>query len=76
MNPVRFDRDDMPFAAGVKRRSQLVLSDGVRTRVGANVTEAQHIQGCVVLGHRRKARHVPRSLVAVEGVKQSAVKQG
>src|SRR5207247_5510738 len=55
------------------RRSQLFLTDGVRAGIGTIVTEAQHIQGSIVLDHRRQARHVSRSLVAVERVEQSAV---
>jgi hypothetical protein len=39
----------------------------------AIVTEAQHIQGSIVLGHRRETRHVSYSLVAAEDVEQSAV---
>jgi len=45
----------------------------VRAGIGTIVTEAQHIQGSIVLGHRRQTRHVSWSLVAVEGVEQSAV---
>jgi hypothetical protein len=73
LNPVRFDGGDIPSIAEVERRSQLILTDGVRASVGTIVTEAQHIQGSIVLGHRRQARYVSWSLVAVEGVKQSAV---
>jgi hypothetical protein len=40
---------------------------------GTIVTKAQHIQGSIVLGQRRQTRHVSWSLVAVEGVEQSAV---
>src|SRR5712691_13173786 len=53
LNPVRFDGDDIPSIAGVERRSQLFLTDGVRTGIGTIVTEAQHIQSPIVLGHRR-----------------------
>ncbi len=53
LNPVRFDGGDIPTIAGVERRSQLFLTDGVRASIGTIVTEAQHIQGSVVLGHRR-----------------------
>jgi len=53
LNPVRFDGDDIPSIAGVERRSQLFLTDGVRASIGTIVTEAQHIQGSIVLGHRR-----------------------
>jgi hypothetical protein len=73
VNPVRFDGGDLPSRPGVERRAQLFLPDGVRARIGTIVTEAQHIQGSVVLGHRRQARHISWSLVAVEGVEQSAV---
>ena len=73
LNPVRFYGGDIPSTAGVERRSQLILTDGVRASIGTIVTEAQHIQGSIVLGHRRETRHVSWSLVAVEGVEQSAV---
>src|SRR5438094_3888940 len=53
LNPVRFDAGDIPSIAGVERRSQLFLTDGVRASIGTIVTEAQHIQGSIVLGHRR-----------------------
>ena len=57
----------------VERRSQLFLTDGVRASIRTIVTEAQHIQGSIVFGHRRETRHVSWSLVAVKGVEQSAV---
>ena len=76
LNPVRFDGGDIPSIAGVERRSQLFLTDGVRASIGTIVAEAQHIQGSIVLGHRRQARHVSWSLVAVERVEQSAVQYG
>lgn len=53
LNPVRFDGGDIPSIAGVERCSKLFLTDGVRASIGAIVTEAQHIQGSIVLGHRR-----------------------
>lgn len=53
LNPVRFDGGDIPSIAGVERRSQLFLTDGVRASIRTIVTEAQHIQGSIVLGHRR-----------------------
>jgi len=53
LNPVRFDGGDIPSIAGVERRSQLFLTDGGRASIGTIVTEAQHIQGSIVLGHRR-----------------------
>ena len=53
LNPVRFDGGDIPSIAGVERRSQLFLTDGVRASIGTIVTEAQHIQGSILLGHRR-----------------------
>ena len=46
-----------------ERRSQLGLTDGVRAGIGTVVAETQHIQGSVVLGHRRQARHVSWPLV-------------
>ena len=73
LNPVRFDGGDIPSIAGDERRSQLLLTDGVRASVGTIVTEAQHVQSSIVLGHRRQTRHVLCLLVAVESVKQSAV---
>jgi len=73
LDPVRFDGGDIPSIAGVERRPQLFLTDGVRASTGTIVTEAQHMQGSIVLGHLRQARHVSWSLVAVEGVEQSAV---
>ena len=53
LNPIRFDGGDIPSIAGVERRSQLFLTDGVRASIGTIVTEAQHIQGPIVLGYRR-----------------------
>jgi hypothetical protein len=53
LNPVRFDGDDIPSSGGVERRSQLFLADWVRASVGTLVTEAQHIKGSFVFGHRR-----------------------
>ena len=76
LNPVRFDGGHIPSIAGVERRSQLSLTDGVWAGIGTIVTEAQHIQGSTVMGHRRQTRHVSRSLVAVQGVEQSAVQHG
>ena len=73
LNPVRFDGGDIPSIAGVERRSQLFLTDGVRASIGTIVTEAHHIQGSIMLGHRRQSRHVSWSLAAVEGVEQPAV---
>jgi hypothetical protein len=49
---------DIPSSAGVERRSQLLLSDGVRAGIGTIVTEAQHVEGSIVLGHRRETRRV------------------
>jgi hypothetical protein len=63
----------MPSIAGVESRSQLFLADGVRASIGTIVTEAQHVQGSIVLGHRRQTGHVSWSLVAVQGAEQSAV---
>jgi len=70
---LRFDGGNTPSIARAERRSQLFLTDGVRTSIGTIVTEAQHVQGSTVFGHRRQTRHVSWSLVAVEGVEQSAV---
>src|SRR4030095_4421057 len=53
LNPIGFDGGDIPSIAGVERRSQLFLTDGVRASIGTIVAEAQHIQGSIVLGHRR-----------------------
>lgn len=39
--PLRFDGDDIPSSAGIERRSQLLLSDGVRASIGTVVAEAQ-----------------------------------
>ncbi len=44
LNPVRFDGGDIPSIAGLERRSQFFLTDGVRASIGTIVTEAQHIQ--------------------------------
>src|ERR1700720_2338513 len=52
LNPVRFDGSDIPSIAGVERRSQLCLTDGVRASIETIVTKAQHIQGSIVFGHR------------------------
>jgi len=46
---------------------------GVRASTGTIVTETQHIQGSIVLDHRRQARHVSWSLAAIEGMEQPAV---
>src|SRR5262245_35243454 len=48
LNPVRFDRGDMPSGAGIERRTQLFPTDGMRAGIGTNITEAQHIQGSTV----------------------------
>jgi len=53
LNPARFDGGDIPSIAWVECRPQLFLTDGVRASIGTIVTEAQHIQGSIVLGHRR-----------------------
>ncbi len=73
LNPVRFDGGNIPSTAGVERCSQFFPTDRVRASTGTLVTEAQHIQCSIVLGHRRETRHVSCSLVAVERMKQSAV---
>src|SRR5262245_44016575 len=73
LNPVRFDSGDIPSVAGVERRSQLFLTNGVRASIGTIVTEAQHIQGSMVRGHQRETRPVSWSLLGVEGVEQSTV---
>ncbi len=52
-NAVRFDCGDIPTIAGAECRSQLIPKDGVRASIATIVTEAQHIQGSIVLGHRR-----------------------
>src|SRR5437867_9496818 len=64
LNPVLFDGGDIPSIAGVERRSQLFVTDGVRASIGTIVTEAQHIQGAITPGHRRQTRHVSWPLVA------------
>src|SRR5208283_445336 len=53
LKPVRFDGGNIPTIAGVERRSQLFLTDGVRASIGTIVTEAQYIQRSIVFGHRR-----------------------
>ena len=73
LNSVRFDGGDIPSTAAVERCSQFFLTDGVRASIGTIVTEAQHVQGSIALGHRRQTRRVSRSLDDVECVKQSAV---
>jgi hypothetical protein len=45
----------------------------VRASTGTVVAEAEHIQRSIVLGHRRQTRHIPWSLLAVEGVEEPAV---
>jgi hypothetical protein len=42
---------DVPSSAGIERRSRLFLTNGMRTSIRTIVTEAQHIQGSVVLCH-------------------------
>src|SRR5829696_1999299 len=73
LDPVRLESGDVPPGAGVERRSQLLLTDRVRARVGTLVAEAQDMQGPVVLGHRRQAGHISWSFLTVEGVEQPAV---
>jgi hypothetical protein len=73
LKPVRFDGGEIPSSTGVERRSQLFLRNGVRAGIGTIVAEAQHVQGSVVRGHRRQASHISWTLLAVEGVEQSAV---
>jgi hypothetical protein len=48
----------------------------VRASTGAIFTKAQHRQGCIVPGHRRKARHISWPLVAVDGVEQPEIQHG
>jgi hypothetical protein len=62
LNPVRFDGGDIPSIAGVERRSQRFLTDGVRAGIGAIVTEAQQHTGF----HRARSPTLdsPRILVA------------
>jgi hypothetical protein len=43
LNPVWFNGGDIPSITWIQRRSQLFLSDGVRTTLGTIVTETQHI---------------------------------
>ena len=45
----------------------------MRARIGTVLAEAHHVQGSIALGHRRETRHVPWSLVAVEGMEESTV---
>ena len=59
LNPVWFNGGDIPSIAGVERRSQLFLSDGVWASIGTLVAEAQHIQGSIVLGHRARLATYP-----------------
>ena len=73
LNPFRLDGGDTPSIAGIERRFQLFPADGVRASIGTVVTEAQDIQRPIMLGHLRQALHVFGSLVAVEGMEQSAV---
>jgi hypothetical protein len=73
LNPVWFNGGNIPSIAGIERRSQFFLSDGVRTGIWTLVAEAQHIQGSIVLGHPGQARHVSWSLFAIKGVEQSAI---
>jgi hypothetical protein len=69
----RRDLRDTPSIVGRERRSQFVLADRMRTAIGALVAEAQHIERSAMLGHRRQARRIGRSLRGVEGVKQAAI---
>ena len=73
LNPVRFDGGDTPSIAGAKRRSQFFLANRVWAGIGTFVTEAQHVQGSIVLGHRGQARYVSWPLAAVKRVEQPAV---
>ena len=51
VNPVRFDGGYIPSIAESERRSQVLLTDGMRSGIGTLVTEAQHIEGSTGLGH-------------------------
>jgi hypothetical protein len=73
LKPVWFNGGDMPPIAAVERRSQLFLTDWVRARIRIIITEAQHMERCIVLSDRCQTCCVSRSLVAIEGVEQSAV---
>ena len=44
LNPVRFDRDDIPSIPRAERRSQFFLAYWVWTNIGTNIAEAQHIK--------------------------------
>ena len=71
---VRRDGADAPAAVGVQRRPQLVLTErmgSVRTR--AHVAEAEDVQAAAGTDHRREARDVLASLLAIERVEQRAV---
>jgi hypothetical protein len=50
-NSVRFDGSEIPSAAGVERRSQLFLTNRVRSDIGTFISEAQHVQGAIVFSH-------------------------
>src|SRR3982751_275357 len=73
VNPVRIDGDNIPSIVGSEGCSQFLLTDRVRPEIGTVVTEAQYVHNSVVLCHRRQTRRVSLSLLALEGVKQSAV---
>jgi len=67
----RLDGGDIPAVAGIERRCQLLLLMRCGPLVsGPTSLRAQHIQGCIALGHRRQARHVTSPLIAIEGVEQ------
>jgi uncharacterized protein YbjT (DUF2867 family) len=59
LNPVRFDGGDLPSSAGVERRSQRFLTDGVRAGIGTIVHCAGSSKGDEV-----KAGHLVRAALA------------
>jgi hypothetical protein len=67
------DVDDVPPITSGERRSQLVLTNGMRPRIGALVTKAQNVESSTGLHHGREIRHVRGSLVAIERVEESAI---
>ena len=76
LDAVRLDGGYVPTTRGRERRSQLLLTDGVRASIGNSVAEAQHIQDSTAFSDRGETRYIFRPLGGVEGVEESAVEHG
>ncbi len=72
-NPVRFDTDDSPSAVYMKSRSQIFLTNRVRSSIGTLIAETQYVQSCTSFRHRCQTRRVSWLLFAIESVEQPTV---